>query len=410
MLTSQRTTVVAAVVFLLQLGFQPLHAQTEPQRDSKDEGFVLRLLDEDGKPVAEANVGFSLVYGNANFTSTGWEYYYRPGQEDLSRRRSATGVESDKDGIARFSEGRQRLAWFGVVARHPGRKLVAVEKIAPESASRIVTVTMKPECHVFGELTCNQLEEIGGNLSQTSVTLYANDRLALEYWSKEPVFHFYLPPGNYEVQARSHSSGTHGISRSIVVPKGQKELDLGRLDLPLSKLRLLQGKPAPELRDVVAWKGEGPRSLADLRGKVVLLDFWGVWCAACIEEMPHLFELHDKYHDKGLVIIGIHQDAGDGIDSAQKLDKAMAETREKVWRGRDFPFPIGFVRHNETPLTRGASGSALNRFGADYGVGAAAILLIDRQGRLVGEFYPVDEHIQRLEKLLADKDFRKVTE
>jgi cytochrome c biogenesis protein CcmG/thiol:disulfide interchange protein DsbE len=49
-------------------------------------------------------------------------------------------------------------------------------------------------------------------------------------------------------------------------------------------------------------------ALSDLRGKVVVLNFWATWCAPCVEEMPSLVQLQQRFKDKGVTIVGISVD------------------------------------------------------------------------------------------------------
>jgi thiol-disulfide isomerase/thioredoxin len=69
----------------------------------------------------------------------------------------------------------------------------------------------------------------------------------------------------------------------------------------------LEGKTPPPL-EVENWQNiEGDEiTLDQLKGKVVVLDFWGVWCGPCRRAMPHLKEIYSKHKDDGLVIIGVH--------------------------------------------------------------------------------------------------------
>ncbi len=63
---------------------------------------------------------------------------------------------------------------------------------------------------------------------------------------------------------------------------------------------------APELNNTIWINSDKPLKLADLKGKVVLLEFWTFECINCIHTLPAMNSFYDKYADKGLVIIGDH--------------------------------------------------------------------------------------------------------
>ncbi|MFH1977765.1 MAG: thioredoxin family protein [Candidatus Aenigmatarchaeota archaeon] len=63
---------------------------------------------------------------------------------------------------------------------------------------------------------------------------------------------------------------------------------------------------APDLVGISGWINTEPLSLDQLRGKVVLIDFWTYSCINCIRTLPHLKGWHERYSDDGLVIIGVH--------------------------------------------------------------------------------------------------------
>jgi len=101
----------------------------------------------------------------------------------------------------------------------------------------------------------------------------------------------------------------------------QKILDWGFFDVTKVEMKLLEENNvlknsesvpansvnlAPELVGIQGWINSNGETLAGLRGKVVLIDFWTYSCINCIRTIPHLKEWHEKYKDDGLVIIGVH--------------------------------------------------------------------------------------------------------
>ncbi len=63
---------------------------------------------------------------------------------------------------------------------------------------------------------------------------------------------------------------------------------------------------APELQGLTGWINSDPLTMNDLKGKVVIVDFWTYSCINCIRTLPYLRDLHEKYADMGLVILGVH--------------------------------------------------------------------------------------------------------
>jgi peroxiredoxin len=103
-----------------------------------------------------------------------------------------------------------------------------------------------------------------------------------------------------------------------------------------------------------------PVSLADFKGQVILLDFWATWCGPCLEELPDLIKLHEKFHERGFSVVGVSGDA---------LGLRVV---------------VPFVRQNKIPYPVLISGGELPEA---YEVpGFPAAFLIDRNGRVVQRY------------------------
>jgi thiol-disulfide isomerase/thioredoxin len=142
----------------------------------------------------------------------------------------------------------------------------------------------------------------------------------------------------------------------------------------------LVGKPAPA---IAANDVDGkPVSLADLKGKVVLVDFWATWCPPCVASIPALDALAEKYRGQRFEILAVNLDA---MHDDAKDDKAVLQDVRRF-----------LVKHRVTWLNL-LNGRGAGAFAAAYRVEQIpANFLVGRDGRIVA----FDQSGEMLERAL----------
>ncbi len=124
--------------------------------------------------------------------------------------------------------------------------------------------------------------------------------------------------------------------------------------------------PAPEWESG-AWSDGQSRKLADYRGKVVLLNFWGVWCGPCLSELPSLEKLRAKYEPLGVVFLTLHTPGEN------------EKTVRKVLEMKKASLIFAFDRDRKRDAVFDLNGMTAERYGVK---GYPTLIMIDRRGNM----------------------------
>lgn len=121
--------------------------------------------------------------------------------------------------------------------------------------------------------------------------------------------------------------------------------------------------------------------VADMKGKVLLLNMWATWCGPCRGEMPALVKMQDEHREKGFEIIGLNTDDGDTKEMIDKFAAEMKLNYKLVW----------------APTEMQAALLKISNFG-----GIPQSFIVDRDGKLRGVFRGGGANeIKKMEELVA---------
>ena len=156
----------------------------------------------------------------------------------------------------------------------------------------------------------------------------------------------------------------------------------------------LMGEFAPELASIDQWFPGQPQTLSNMRGKVILLDFWATWCGPCLAAFPSLTEWHETFQKDGLEILGVTKYTGEA--EGFSVDKPTEiEFLKRFRKAHRLPYNFVVAKDNTNQTA--------------YGAGSIpTTVLIDRKGIVryveTGTSRSREEEIrQEIEKLLAEK-------
>ncbi|MEO5858271.1 MAG: TlpA disulfide reductase family protein [Pyrinomonadaceae bacterium] len=156
----------------------------------------------------------------------------------------------------------------------------------------------------------NNVEGAEKALEDLRLTAASHGNSIFYFYGADKLITYRIETGRKPLALETYLSMLIAATRELPL-EGQRADAIKRIRNREKHYKLL-GEAAPEFLAVDKWLPGTPIKIADLKGKVVLLDFWATWCAPCFEAFPSLAEWHTDLRDQGFEIIGFTRYYGRG--------------------------------------------------------------------------------------------------
>ena len=194
--------------------------------------------------------------------------------------------------------------------------------------------------------------EADAALEDMRKTAAAGGSPSLYFYAADKLVTYRIETGRKPLALRTYASLLEQVPIEMRL-KGQQEDVLRKLKRRERQYKLL-GEPAPELAGVDTWFPGTAKTIAELRDKVVLLDFWATWCAPCFDAFPHLSEWSQDYTRDGLVVLGVTRYYG--LADGMPVDHpSEVESLKRFKSKENLPYDFVVVKDTEPQVTFAAT-------------------------------------------------------
>jgi len=369
------------------------------------------------------------IKGNIKGKTGGYVYLSYSGAEDMSYKRDSSLIKKGRFSFkgklagptqAMVSFSRQPMSFDEIVQLYlvPGKMRLSLdqnniraavlkgspvqaEADALSKAKEPIMLQLKPLSKNYDKLNAAYREAIKAKKDEATLQALKDEannakdamdpyyeqmrKIELDFMDTHPASYVTASLLRYSISGMPLQQGEERYSKlpeeiksSSLGKELKKELDGLRMGSPGAKAYVFASK---ELR------GE-PLSLADYKGKYVLIDFWASWCVPCRKGNPHLLSLYSKYKDKGFEIIGISDDDNNHEAWQKAVDKDGIGVWKHVLRG---------LKWNGNTPDRSTDISD------NYGIHSLPTkILVDPDGIIIGRYGGGGENDEAMDKKLSE--------